>query len=245
MLHQAKGIVLTYIRFRETSLITRIYTERQGLVSFIAQGVRQARSTMPQGLFQPLTQLDVQWTEKQSARPDPLFRLSSAHIAYPYHQIGLHFPHTAVAFYLGELLSYSLREDIYQEGMFSFIENSCQILDLTQEGLPWFSLQFLMSYSRLLGFGLETAEQLQEALKESPYWQTLVKQGMATVSIPLFENLQIMTLGDGRSSEMQTEARITTSDRRALLQQMTAYVCLHLPGMPFPRSIQTLQDIFK
>ena len=60
MLHKTRGIVLNYIKHRETSIITHIYTELFGRQSYIINGVRSHRSKIKLTLFQPLTILDLE-----------------------------------------------------------------------------------------------------------------------------------------------------------------------------------------
>ena len=59
MLHKTKGIVLNFVKFKETSVIVKIYTEKFGLQSYIENGVRSSKSKNKIALFQPLTQLEL------------------------------------------------------------------------------------------------------------------------------------------------------------------------------------------
>ena len=60
MLYKTRGIALNYIRYRESSIIAKIYTEAFGIQSYIVNGVRSSKSkTNRIALFQPLTLLDM------------------------------------------------------------------------------------------------------------------------------------------------------------------------------------------
>ena len=59
MLIKTRGIVLSHIRYRETSIIARVYTERLGLQSYLVNGVRKAKPPGRIALFQPLTLLEL------------------------------------------------------------------------------------------------------------------------------------------------------------------------------------------
>jgi len=59
MLNKTRGIVINYIRYRETSVIVNIYTEEFGIQTYIENGVRSAKSKNKIALFQPLTLLDL------------------------------------------------------------------------------------------------------------------------------------------------------------------------------------------
>jgi DNA repair protein RecO (recombination protein O) len=53
---KTKGIVLHTVKYSETSVIVKIYTEKLGLVSYIVNGVRSAKSTAKASMMRPLTQ---------------------------------------------------------------------------------------------------------------------------------------------------------------------------------------------
>ena len=44
MLYKTRGVVFKTIRFSETSVVSKIYTERFGLQSYIINGVRSAKA---------------------------------------------------------------------------------------------------------------------------------------------------------------------------------------------------------
>ena len=47
MIQQTKGIVLSSIKYAESSIICRIYTESLGLQSYIVNGVRKRKAKTP------------------------------------------------------------------------------------------------------------------------------------------------------------------------------------------------------
>ncbi len=59
MLIKTRGIVLSYLKYRETSIIARIYTERLGVQSYVVNGVRKAKPPGRIALFQPFTLLEL------------------------------------------------------------------------------------------------------------------------------------------------------------------------------------------
>jgi DNA repair protein RecO (recombination protein O) len=59
MLIKTRGIVLSFLKYRETSIIARIYTERRGVQNYIVNGVRKAKPPGRIALFQPLTMLEL------------------------------------------------------------------------------------------------------------------------------------------------------------------------------------------
>ena len=57
MLIKTRGIVLGFIKYKETSVIVSIYTEAIGLKSYIVNAVRDKKNRAI--FFQPLTILDL------------------------------------------------------------------------------------------------------------------------------------------------------------------------------------------
>ena len=85
MLQKTRGLVLSHIRYQETSIIVKIYTEELGLQSYIVNSVRTKSSkTNKIALFQPLTLLDlvVYYNEKKSIN-----RISEQKCNYPFSSI--------------------------------------------------------------------------------------------------------------------------------------------------------------
>ena len=58
MITKTRGIVLNYIKYGDTSIICKIYTEQFGLQSYIINGIRKSKSKNI-GLYQPLNILDL------------------------------------------------------------------------------------------------------------------------------------------------------------------------------------------
>ena len=54
MKYKSRAITLTYIKQGESSIISKIFTEKHGLQSFIIKGVRSKKAKKKLGLFQPL-----------------------------------------------------------------------------------------------------------------------------------------------------------------------------------------------
>ncbi len=86
MLVKTRGIVLNFIKFRETSIITRVYTEQLGPQTYIVNSVRKKGPGARIALFQPFTLLDmVVYTSPKGG----ITRISEYKCSYPFASIGL------------------------------------------------------------------------------------------------------------------------------------------------------------
>jgi len=57
-MYLSRAIVLHQIKYSETSLILKIYTEKEGLLSFIVKGVRGKKGKLRTAQFQILNLLE-------------------------------------------------------------------------------------------------------------------------------------------------------------------------------------------
>uniref|UniRef100_UPI0040478437 recombination protein O N-terminal domain-containing protein n=1 Tax=Roseivirga sp. TaxID=1964215 RepID=UPI0040478437 len=57
MLHTTRGIVLNYIKYGETPIIVRVFTEAFGVQSYIVNSARTAKGRGKMALYQPLSLL--------------------------------------------------------------------------------------------------------------------------------------------------------------------------------------------
>jgi DNA repair protein RecO (recombination protein O) len=170
------GIVLNFIKYRDTSIIVRIYTEKRGLQSYVVNGVRSSRSKGRIALFQPLTLLDM----VAYARDSDLNRLKEYRISEPISSIPFHVGKSAIAIFISELLSKTIREEEENLAMFDFIYQSILVLDHLDQHYSNFHLQFMLKMSRFLGFAIEKADNLRVDMQFpddlDPIIDSLIKQ---------------------------------------------------------------------
>lgn len=152
MLHKTRGIVIRYIRYRETSIIATIFTEEFGMRSYIINGIRSSKSKKSIAAFAPLTLLDLVVYQKDSSE---IQRLSEWKRAVLQNDIYTNLKKSTVALFLSEILYKSIRESDPNPDLFDFVFHSIEWLDTAEEGLSDFHVQFLSKFTRYLGFGLD------------------------------------------------------------------------------------------
>src|ERR1700739_4007717 len=135
MFHKTKGIVLHTTKFSETSVIVRIYTEKLGLVSYIVKGVRAAKSKAKAALLQPLTLLEMEVSHRENKS---LQYIKEFRRAYNYQSIPFDTLKSAIAVFLLEVISKSIREHEQNDEMFDFIYDSLCALDQSEKLNPDF-----------------------------------------------------------------------------------------------------------
>lgn len=150
MLHKTKGIVLNYIKYSDTSIIARIYTEAFGLQSYIVNGVRSSKSNNKIALFQPLTLLDMVVYHKNNH--GGLQRISEMRCAEPYFAIPFDIHKTSISIFLSEILIKTLKEETSNQELFDFLFHSFHALDKVEKNVLNFHVSFMLRYSFYLGF---------------------------------------------------------------------------------------------
>src|SRR5688572_1524935 len=104
MFTKTRGLVLHTIKYSETSVISKIYTERLGLQSYIVKGVRSARSKGKAALLQPLTLLDMEVSQRENKN---LQFIKEYRRAYSYQSIPFDTLKATIALFLLEVISKS------------------------------------------------------------------------------------------------------------------------------------------
>lgn len=140
------GIVLSQIKYAESSIICRIYTAELGLQSYIVNGVRKKRGKS--GYFQPLSLLDLVVYHKDKGG---LQRIKEVKTAYPYESIPFDILKSSVALFLAEVLNNCLKEEESNPLLFKFLFEQLCLLD-TAPANGSFHLRFLLDLSGYLGF---------------------------------------------------------------------------------------------
>src|SRR6185436_12405882 len=108
-LHKTKGIVLRTVKYGETSIIVTIFTSLFGIQSYIVNGVRMTskKGSTKSNFFQPSAILDLVVYHNELKH---LNRLKEFKWSKLYRQVLSDVPKNAVALYMVELLTKSLRQ---------------------------------------------------------------------------------------------------------------------------------------
>jgi DNA repair protein RecO (recombination protein O) len=225
MIAKTNGIALGTIKFRETSIITRIFTEKFGLQSYLINGIRAPKGKFKIALFQPLTLLELVVYHKENAG---IQRLSEAKCSYPYSSVSSNIRKSAIMIFLTEILEKTLREGSNPEVMYSFLRDSFKKFDKEENEINTFHLRFLFEFSKFLGFRPSSIDDFNEhiplALKESnPETLELIQEMIA-------ENFQKTT-------------KSNNATRRNCLNLIIAYYRSHIANFGEVKSIGILREI--
>jgi DNA repair protein RecO (recombination protein O) len=240
MLLTTRGIVFNQVKYGETSIIARIYTEHSGLQSFLIRGARSRHSRIRSAHLQHLSLVELEFNQRSNKE---IQHLKSLKIAHPFRDIPFNVKKSAVAVFLNEILFKVIREEEANPALFSYLFNTIQFLDLKAGHVGLFHHLFLIQLSRHLGFfprnnfsGQHIHFDLQEGeFTASESHGELV--GNQRVSEMLHDLMQLNFDDlDGRSTD--------SALKQELLDLLLRYYRLHIPGFGTIRSHLVLSEVF-
>jgi DNA repair protein RecO (recombination protein O) len=224
-LFKTRGVVLTHLRYRDTSIIVKIYTEAFGLKSYLVNGVRSGRGHGGKmALYQPLNLVDLVVYNRETQQ---LHRISEIRLAHPYQTIPYQVRKSTVCLLLTEVLAKTLTEAKAEPYLFDFLYQSLLTLDQPQVALEQFPLVFLLGLAQQLGFGAESAAEVAGQLAAFGHWPD---DGLAPPLQALIE----------RPDEPLGLPRPL---RAALLDALLRFFALHVDGFGELKSLPVLREL--
>ena len=239
MLYKTRGIVLHSVKYSETSLIVKIYTETFGLQSYLLKGARSSKSKIRPVLFQPLTLLDLVVYHKEKST---LHSIKEVRLAAHSHSISSDIRKSSIVLFLAELIYKSIREEEPNEALFEFMWHSLLLLDTVEEPFSSFHLLFAIKLCRYLGF------------QPRPDWSDLNRFfNLREGSFQSVFNSSDECLDETQSSwffrlmkadlEQLSLLNIPANIRNTLLEKILLYYQCHLPGKITFRSHEILHTV--
>ncbi len=166
MLKKTEGIVLNTLKYKETSIIVKIFTRELGLKSYLINGVRVNSKNSKMAFYQPLTVLDLVVYDKTNTS---LNRLSDVRLLYANQLISFDFARTGMAMFITEVISKSIFENYHNEQLFDFLKACILELDSPNAQLGLFPLVFLVENAAYLGFAPDHARGFLEESRSQPF----------------------------------------------------------------------------
>jgi DNA repair protein RecO (recombination protein O) len=237
MLIKTRGIVLSYLKYRETSIIARIYTERLGVQTYVVNGVRKAKPPGRIALFQPFTLLDlVAYVARGSGG---LTRLSEFRCSEPFCTLPYEVQKSSVVLFLSEIVGRAVREEEQNEPLFQFLHDSILAFDQQTKGSENFALVFLLQLATYLGFGISSGAELTDQVIMAGHAPTAYgATGPATLRLREFEIYFDELLRDPATSTIPN-GRV----RHELLTVLIRYYQLHVEQLGDIRSLDILSQV--
>ena len=147
MLIATRGIVLKSVKFQESSLIVKVFTESHGVQTFMVKGVRSVKANGKAAMFQSGMLLDfiMYYQENKSFKTFKEYRA-----AFVYDNALYDIRKSSILMFLIEVIEQCIHDDNEDDLLFNFIFTSLQKLD-KQDFNPDFHLYFLLHFMQHLG----------------------------------------------------------------------------------------------
>ncbi len=149
MLVKTKGIVLRFVKYKETSVIATVYTLEKGLISVIANSVRSKNSKGKIALYQPLSLVELVIYYNAAKN---ISRVSEINSYHPLHNLRQDPIKASISIFITEVLNKCLKEEEENPPFYDFIQNSIIHLNEQEKEVENFHLVFLIKLSLFLGF---------------------------------------------------------------------------------------------
>lgn len=238
MLVKTKAIVLTSLKYSESDLIVKCFTE-EGVKSYLLKRIlRSKNKKINVAYFQPLTQLRIIANHNSSGN---LNSIREARINHLYQTIPFNVLKQSIVLFLAETLAYSLYEEEKNPGLYQYIETALVWLD-THERTSNFHILFLLNLTKYLGFYPET--------KDLNYAYFDLREGVFTNKKPLNnsvsgEKLIMFKSLIGINFDVVGQLGLNSRSRNLMLDILLDYYELHLPAFKEPKSLNILKEVFR
>jgi DNA repair protein RecO (recombination protein O) len=172
MLYTSRGIVLHQLKYAESSLIVKIYTEKFGLKSYIFRSIHKARGKNKTSFLQHLNLVEITADNRDyKGIQNP----KEIRLEYPFKSIAMDIRKSSICLFVNEILYRSIKHEEPDTNLFSFIHESLIWLDEKTEDFSNFHLWFCIHLTHHLGFFPKTSSvqvpgetfNLQEGLFQS------------------------------------------------------------------------------
>ena len=239
MMQSTKGIVLRQMKYKETGVIVWIYTQNFGLKSFFIQGVRTKKSKRKANLFQPLSLLEMQVTNKAAK---DTFTMGSVSIIPDCLSIQQDIGKTSIALFLADVQYKCIKEEEANPELFGFLWDTVLNLAKDEGSIVNYHLLFMLSFSKYLGFYPNI-----QGVQEGSYFDK--REGVFSMDQPPHPDFMppklsdqlIMLLGMQFPDSGLHQGRVI--DRVGLLDHLLAFYQIHIPNMDSINSHQILRTV--
>ena len=234
-----KAIVLYTIKYSDSSLIVKCYTEQEGLKSYLLKGILNSKKgKIKAAYFQPLTQLKIVANHNTKGN---LNSLKEVNISYPYKTIYKDIIKQSVVIFLSEVLSNSIQEEEKNSQLFNYLETALTWLDLHQK-IANFHILFLFNLTKFLGFypDLSNNDKSGFNLFEGNFTNNVNDKNVIS-GYKFYQFKKLL----GINFDAIENVSYNKEERQLVLQVILQFFKLHLGSFRDPKSLQVLETVFK
>jgi DNA repair protein RecO (recombination protein O) len=194
----------------------------------------------PKSLFSPLAILDLE-VEHQASRD--IQRVREARSELFLYDISGSLSKTSMAFFMSEFLSRVLRDTNDSQLLFSFLEQSVQILEITDKSIANYHLVFMLKLSHFLGFYPNLEEYRENSLFDMINGEFVTHQPLHKHFLNRTDSKALSLLAR-ISFENMHRFVFSRQDRINIINKILEYYRVHLYEFPALKSLDVLHELF-
>ncbi|HLN52272.1 MAG TPA: DNA repair protein RecO [Lentimicrobium sp.] len=239
MLQNTRGFIFNVSRYSDSSGIVKIFTEEEGLRSFVVKSLYSRTSRLRAALFGHLSLLDLTFDYKPGRT---LQYIKEASLNKSYFEIGNNILRSSVLLFINEILLKTVREEEANPVLFNFIEETLDSLNDNEVPVAAFHLLFMIRLADHLGFG--TVHSLSgegehfdllsgtQEVKEPPH-----SYFISSKPLELLKSISVMDYSDLKSLDSNRIVRLD------LMKKLIDFYKIHVPEMTEIKSAGILHEI--
>ncbi len=235
----SKAIVFSSIKYGDSSLIVKCFTEKEGIKNYLIKGIlKSKKGKLKPSYFQPLTQLELVGNHTNKGQ---LNYIKDIQIIHPYNSIHTSIVKQSIVIFLSEILSNVIQEEEANETLYKYLETSFIWLDTHAETAN-FHLLFLLNLSKFLGFYPDITNKHKSAfnLLEGKFTDVIYdKMSVNDLKLNAFRKLL------NANFKSISDIKYTKNERQSILRLIIQYFELHLNGFKTPNSLEILESVFQ
>ena len=225
MLKKTEGIVLNFIKYGDSSIITRIFTEDLGIQNYIVNSVRSAKGNGKTANYQHFTILDLVVYHKDKKG---INRISEQKNIYPLKDIPFNIAKIAIALFCTDLIYRCLKENDAQPEFFQFLKKQIMKLDEAQSNFSNFPLFIIFKLTETLGILPENLDEI----------------GQRIGKVGLTEEFALVYAEILNYQEFD-EFKMSQATRRELTDCMLSYLQKHFETLHNLHSLEVLREVLE
>lgn len=150
---------------------------------------------------------------------------------------------SALAMFLAEVLSKTIREQEQNLPLFNFINDSIELLQLTDSGVANFHILFLTSLSKYLGFMINSETYKINYMLDMIEGEFVINAPMHPYYLDKNNSRLIFNVLNMNFSNMDTY-KFSRTQRNLILDQLLYFFKLHIPDLKEIKSLNVLKELF-
>lgn len=240
MLYKTKGLVLNTINYNDKYLLAPIFTESFGRVTYMVSKAKSKSSKVPKSLFSPLAVLDLE-VEHQTSRG--IQRIREARAVQYLYDIPSDLSKTSMAFFISEFLTRVLKDTNDSKLLFNFLDQSVQILEMTDKSIANYHLVLMLKLSHFLGFYPNLEDYKEGYLFDMINGEFIGHQPLHRHFVDRHDSKALSILARISYENMHHFA-FSRKDRINIINRILEYYRLHLYDFPTLKSLDVLHELF-